>query len=163
MAMLKRSGQETNKLKILSRVDYSDVFSEALPGECEIQDVLRGFFLSTPLFVRVMMRIRNFLLARVGLKSTSTPTKLNVKRFKEGDQIGVFNIGVITPTYALMGADDRHLDFRVRLEIKDRTLVCSTEVQFKMNLGRIYFFVVKPFHRIVVPAMLKAMIRDLKK
>jgi hypothetical protein len=128
-----------------------------------MQDILRGFFSSTPAFVRVTMRARDFLVAIVGLKSASAPRGLNVTRFKEGDQIGLFTICVVTPAYAVIGADDRHLDFRVSLEIKDRTLVCSTEVKFNMKLGRIYFFIIKPFHRIVVPAMLKSIVRELKK
>lgn len=58
------------------------------------------------------------------------------------------------------GADDRHLDFRAVLHVQERAgepaeLVLVTVVQRHNAAGRAYFAVVRPFHRLVVPALLR--------
>jgi len=58
----------------------------------------------------------------------------------------------------LLGADDRHLDFRISIQCTGidggSELRVVTVVKFTNSLGRIYFLPVKPIHRIIVPAMM---------
>lgn len=58
----------------------------------------------------------------------------------------------------MLGLDDRHLDFRIVVEVTElgagRQVAASTIVKTHNLLGRTYLAVVKPFHRIIVPAML---------
>lgn len=58
------------------------------------------------------------------------------------------------------GADDRHLDFRAVLQVQEGAgdvaeLVLVTVVQRHNLAGRVYFALVRPFHRRVVPALLR--------
>ena len=60
-----------------------------------------------------------------------------------------------------MGLDDRHLDFRVSLRLLPvggaaESLQLTTTVTFHGRLGRLYFALVRPFHRRIVPAMLRS-------
>ena len=60
-----------------------------------------------------------------------------------------------------MGLDDRHLDFRVSLRLLRSddaagVLQLTTTVTFHGRLGRLYFALVRPFHRRIVPAMLRS-------
>lgn len=59
----------------------------------------------------------------------------------------------------MLGLDDRHLDFRIVVEVTElgagrQEVAASTIVKTHNLLGRTYLAVVKPFHRIIVPAML---------
>ncbi|WP_084297724.1 DUF2867 domain-containing protein [Sporolactobacillus laevolacticus] len=65
----------------------------------------------------------------------------------------------------LLGEDDRHLDFRVSILMDEvhelKYVTISTVVFFHNRLGRLYFFVIERFHKAIVSAMLKNMIRQI--
>ena len=55
-----------------------------------------------------------------------------------------------------MGLDDRHLDFRLAVDVtaldeRRREVVATTLVQTHNRLGRTYLAVILPFHRRIVP------------
>jgi hypothetical protein len=54
----------------------------------------------------------------------------------------------------VLGLDDRHLDFRVLVDVQAGQVRCTTGVR-RRPLGRVYFAVVGPFHRRIVPGMLE--------
>ena len=58
-----------------------------------------------------------------------------------------------------MEENDTHLKFRVSVMAikKDgiTTIYLTTIVKFNNRLGRIYFFIVKPFHRIIIQTLVK--------
>jgi len=109
------------------------------------------------------MGVRNMLVSIMGLKTESHRSRLDPSELRPGSRIGLFEIGSITSKTAVVGADDAHLDFRLLLDIQNEVLSCTTEVKFNNALGRIYFFLAKPFHRLIVPAMLKSTMRSLER
>ncbi|MOA34437.1 hypothetical protein D3C78_1558100 [compost metagenome] len=59
-----------------------------------------------------------------------------------------------------MGENDRHLDFKVSLLAQqtgntNSSITISTVVNYHNWFGKFYFFFVKPFHKRIVPVMLK--------
>ena len=54
----------------------------------------------------------------------------------------------------VLGLDDRHLDVRILVDVRDGEVVCTSAIR-RRPLGRAYFAVVGPFHRRIVPAMLE--------
>ncbi len=75
-----------------------------------------------------------------------------------------------TDKEVILGEDDKHLNFRVSLfldhQINDpnkKHLTVSTTVEFNNWFGRIYFLPVRPFHKLIVPTMLKGIIKHLEK
>lgn len=75
-----------------------------------------------------------------------------------------------TQNEVILGEDDKHLNFRVSLflerqpnETTNKNLTVSTTVEFNNWLGRLYFLSVRPFHKLIVPAMLKGIIKELEK
>src|ERR1700674_5456676 len=64
----------------------------------------------------------------------------------------------------LLGGDDRHRDFRASMLLqRDATrtsAVLTTVVHFNNGLGRAYFFVVRPFHRLIVMSLLRNVARQ---
>lgn len=54
----------------------------------------------------------------------------------------------------VLGFDDRHLDFRVLVDIGQGRVRCTTVVRRHHRLGRAYFAVVGPIHRLIMPRLL---------
>jgi hypothetical protein len=71
-----------------------------------------------------------------------------------GVRDGLFPVLHRSADRVVLGLDDRHLDFRVLVDVEPGRVRCTTGVR-RRPLGRAYFAVVGPFHRSVVPAMLE--------
>lgn len=155
--------------------DYTDSFRGtyfAKDKDITTTDIGRAFFASAPKWVAALFKMRNVLVSLLGLKTsgngTSQQETLDNFTFDPGDRLGLFKIYSKTNNEIILGEDDKHLDFRVALlreqadESQDReSLTISTIVNFNSNLGKLYFAIVKPFHRLIVPIMLKGIIRHL--
>lgn len=92
--------------------------------------------------------------------------KVNAGSFQINDRFGLFKIYAIYPDEIIMGEDDSHLNFRVSWYVKklygnEYRIFCSTTVQINNLVGKIYFFLVKPFHKLVVKSFLKNMVKSL--
>jgi hypothetical protein len=55
---------------------------------------------------------------------------------------------------AVLGLDDRHLDFRILVSVASGRVRCTTAVRRHNAFGYAYFAVVTPFHRLAVPRLL---------
>ncbi len=119
-----------------------------------------------------MFGFRNKAVRLLGLK-TGYETESQQKRdFKceVGERMGIFKVFDKTNNEIVIGEDDKHLDFRVSLlfdenkeHLDEKSLTISTTVKFHNWLGVLYFLPVHPFHKLIVPAMLKNMIEQLEK
>lgn len=96
--------------------------------------------------------------------------EIQLKNFRcePGEQLGLFRVIARTENEVVLGEDDKHLDFRVSLQLEksklnniEKELTISTLVKFHNRMGRLYFIPVKPFHRFIVPSMLKGIVREL--
>ena len=91
---------------------------------------------------------------------------------QKGESIGLFKVFDRTDSEIILGEDDKHLDFRVSLLIdpiqennkkeNKKNLTISTTVYFNNWLGKLYFLPVKPFHKFIVPIMLKGIIKSVE-
>jgi hypothetical protein len=78
--------------------------------------------------------------------------------------IGFFPVLSKSATEWVVGEDDRHLDFRVTLQLRTdaangRELVAGTVVHCHNRLGRIYLAAIAPFHRVIVRASLERAVK----
>jgi hypothetical protein len=55
----------------------------------------------------------------------------------------------------VVGMDDKHLDFRLGLATADGQITFTTLFKVHNALGHVYWSVVRPFHRLLVQAMLR--------
>jgi hypothetical protein len=104
-------------------------------------------------WIRGLMMVRNFAVAPFGLK-TGRDRKVSACR-----RIGLFPVLAETPERVVLGLDDKHLDFRVAVDVValgngQQQVTATTLVRTHNLLGRIYLAAVLPFHRVIVPAML---------
>ena len=142
----------TDGLLAGSAPDVADAFTVALPpgASTDLEFWRRRVFASPPVTVRRLLRLRDLLVRPLGLRTASRADP------QEG-----FPVLGRREHEVLMGLDDRHLDFRVSLRLlrsddADDSLLLTTTVTFHGALGRLYFALVRPFHRRIVPAMLRS-------
>jgi hypothetical protein len=105
-----------------------------------------------PRWVDMLLVLRNIIVAPFGLKTSGeerTPR----------DNIGMFPVVSETPGRLVAGFNDRHLDFRVVVDVATegarQSVTATTLVLTHNRLGRTYLKVIMPFHRLVVRAMLR--------
>jgi hypothetical protein len=91
------------------------------------------------------------MVAPFGLK-TSAPAGAS-------DLIGIFPIVSQTPGRLVAGFDDRHLDFRVVIDVAStacgQRVTATTLVLTHNLLGRVYLAIILPFHRLIARRMLR--------
>ncbi len=162
-------------LKNESNFDYIDSFKgnyEKPQNDSSIENIGKAFLTSAPEWVSKLFDFRNWIVGIFGLKTAdqqqSREQVLENFNCEPGEHMGFFKIFDKTKNELILGEDDKHLDFRVSLikELKNdsvNTLTISTVVTFNNWFGRLYFLPVRPFHRIIVPVMLKGIIKELNK
>jgi hypothetical protein len=156
--------------------DYIDSFQGNFIDSGQSIDatkVGRSFFGSGPKWVEKLFALRNKIVGLFGLKTSGriSDRQKQFDNFKcePGERLGLFKVFDKTNHEVILGEDDKHLNFRVSLllsplpnEAGRKTLTVTTTVKFNNWFGRIYFLPVRPFHKLIVPAMLKGMIRELE-
>ena len=120
----------------------------------------------TPRWVDACMTLRNRAVSLVGLKDLGGLSGLqankSVSSYRPGDRVGIFTLFENTFDEVLMGDKDKHLN--VVLSVHRRPLPASNEVLVTVTtvvhvhntLGRLYMLPVKPMHRRIAPAVLRA-------
>ena len=144
---------------------YADSFSVCVPaGTFPDVDELARSCTQLPGWVSALMRLRNAIVAPFGLKTEPDPAlqERSAGAFGTGDRIGIFRVLSRSAQELLLGENDKHLDFRFSLTLQTQSggecAIATTTVRYKNVWGRLYFAVVKPFHKLIIPAMLRAAI-----
>lgn len=109
-----------------------------------------------PGWVTALLVLRDSLVRPFGLKTGAD--------FPEpspdpglGDYVNIFRVDALSATEAILGENDRHLDYRVSV-LKtlgpNPKVAISTWVRPHNGLGRLYLIGVLPFHKLIVKRML---------
>lgn len=139
---------------ILPAAHFFDRYSIEIDGQnLDARTAAERVMLRRPAWIRWLMALRNFMVRPFGLKAG--PTDIPAGQ----EQIGFFPLIDETPSTVVLGLDDRHLDFRLLVEVDElgggrQSVSATTFVATHNLLGRVYLALVMPFHRIIVPAML---------
>jgi Protein of unknown function (DUF2867) len=137
---------------LLPGAQFADAYAMTLPGRgLDALTAARRAFGSSPGWIRWLMTARNVLVSPFGLKAGEvkvTPAT-----------IGIFPLLAQSPDRIVMGLDDRHLDFRLRVDVCDiaggrQSVTATTAVRTHNLLGRAYLATILPFHRVIVRSML---------
>jgi hypothetical protein len=104
-----------------------------------------------------LMHLRDTVMATVGAKSSS---EIGAAAAARRPVIGFFPLLSKKDAELVVGADDRHLDFRAAILVRSgaaakRELVAVTVAHCHNLLGRTYMAAIAPFHRIIVRANLE--------
>ncbi|MCH8552576.1 MAG: DUF2867 domain-containing protein [Natronospirillum sp.] len=123
---------------------------------------------ATPRWVSACMTLRNKVVGFFGLKNLGNlhhvvPDK-KAADYKAGDRVGIFTLFENTFDEVLLGDKDKHLDvtLSVHRSVADSVefVTITTVVKVHNALGRLYMVPVTPMHRIIVPAVLRAIANE---
>jgi hypothetical protein len=140
-----------------SGADLVDSYAVRLAegASAEMRALAMAAFGKPPTWVRLLLIIRDGVMSLFGVKSSG-----EVRQSPDGrDRIDFFPVLSCSANEIILGADDRHLDFR--LSLLRRTvahsmpvLVATTVVRCHNRLGRWYLASIMPFHRLIVRSSL---------
>jgi hypothetical protein len=150
--------QHAAALSGLPAADFADAFAGTLPAGAsrDVRDWhARLITAGVPSWVGALVGIRS-VLARALRLDTAGALR---------GQSGPFAVVSADHDLVVTGQDDKHLDFRVLLQVRGTPsgsdeLVLTTVVQRHNRIGLAYFALVRPFHTRVVRAILRRVLRD---
>lgn len=136
---------------ILPGADWQDCYQgEMVTPELSSLDVSRLLLDHPPAWIGSLIALRNRIVSLFGLRTVELAA---------GTSAGGFPVLSSTPQRTVLGFDDRHLDFRIVVDLEEkenRQLATVTTIVRRKNLfGRLYLLVVGPFHRRIVPATMR--------
>lgn len=147
---------------LLDGLDYADAFwiGREIRDLEQLTDFSRAVFGVPPLSVRALFHLRNRIASLFGLRTSGDPTpERSANPPGLEDRVGLFTVMGVADDELVLGEDDRHLDFRVSVLRQDGPgrpgVTVTTLVHFHNLLGQAYFAAVKPFHRLIVPVMMR--------
>lgn len=158
----------------LIKYDYVDSFQGVIDrvGKINSTDIGKAFFTSSPKWVEKLFDFRNKIVSVFGLKTSgnlsSRQQQLDSFKCEPGEQLGLFKVFSKTDNEVVLGEDDKHLNFRVSLFLNPQKqgeerqkIIISTSVEINNWFGRLYFMFVRPFHKLIVPSMLKGIMNEI--
>ena len=143
---------------LLSGAQFIDAFRIDVAGRAlDARQAAQRMMGRSPRWVEALLTLRHLLVAPFGLKTpgnTENPPR---------ETIGLFPILTQTPDRLVAGFNDKHLDFRVVVDVaasgpddtSGQQITATTLVKTHNLFGRLYLAVILPFHRLIVPAMLR--------
>jgi len=139
---------------LLPGAQFGDCFRVIVDdATMDARQAAERMFLRQPGWISALMKLRNIMVTPFGLKR---PTH---RKVLAGDSIGPFPVVSEAPQRLVAGFDDKHLDFRIVIDVighaPNRQVSATTLVKTNNLLGRVYLTLIMPFHRIIVPAMLR--------
>lgn len=140
---------------ILEGAQFSDSYALNITGQSlDAVTATQRVMGRNPIWISKLMRLRNLIVAPLGLKAAPD------EKLGPDTSIGTFPLVSKSPERVVLGLDDKHLDFRIVVDVVNgdgglQTITATTFVKTHNALGRTYLAIVKPFHRIIVPAMLR--------
>lgn len=115
--------------------------------------LLTAFTHAAPGWVDGLMRLRDRVVAPLGLKTGAGDPFVLQGPLQPGVQVGVFRVLALGPHELVLGEDDRHLDFRLSLLWQPGALHVTTLVRPHNLAGRAYLALVSPWHHLIAAAM----------
>jgi hypothetical protein len=148
--------------ELIERAYFRDSWRAPLSHrELGIVDIFFGIFAHHPLWVRRLLIARNKVASLAGLDAPTLSEILHVEikdRYVVGEKIGVWPIFGLSEDEIVAGRNNRHLDFRLSvMKMSDggeTSVVVSTICSVHNLAGKLYLFLVVPFHRYGVRKLL---------
>jgi len=145
------------------KVNYEDRFSLILETKKNFDvDIFVKLIKSIPIWFKFLLTLRNVIISISGLKTGKienmyeNPEKLNLK---QDQSIGNLFISLKEKNQLIVELKDKHLDIRFSILIKQEDGITkvslTTIVKINNIFGKVYFFFITPFHKFIIPNILK--------
>ena len=106
-----------------------------------------------------LMKLRNTIVKHFGLKTEIDTIQEKSDYYSVGKKAVLFTVSDRNDQEIILAENDKHLNFKVSVlakkEAKKIFLFMTTIVKYNNFGGRLYFFFVKPFHKIIVKSTMK--------
>lgn len=136
-------------------LDYKDCYSVNLYNTKEMKsaDLTELVFIRFPKLVLYLLKVRDILVKPFGLQTGDSFVDLIIRQDERE---------------TILGASDRHLNFYVSLscsslEEEKQEISIKTYVKYNNSLGKVYFFVIRLFHKFIVKGLLNRAARIWKR
>ena len=148
--------------ELIEHAYFRDAYRAPLSrSELGIADVFFGIFAHHPLWMKLLLIVRNKVASLAGLDAPAASEILHVEIrdcYAVGEKIGVWPIFSLSDDEVVTGRNNKHLDFRLSvLKVRDgdgASVVVSTICTVHNLAGKLYLFFVVPFHRYGVRKLL---------
>ena len=145
---------DVNTGTLLVGAQFSDAFSITINhAALDARSAAEKMLAHSPRWIATLMALRDILVTPFGLRTSSSSNRFPANR------IGIFPVLSETSARLIAGFDDKHLDFRVVVDVTpsepDQRVTATTLVLTHNRLGRAYLAIILPFHRLVVRSMLR--------
>jgi len=146
------------------KVNYEDRFCLILEAKkiFDVDFIIVKLIKSIPKWVTFLLNLRNVIVSIFGLKTgkiENVSENLEKLNFKQDQSIGSFFIILKEKNHFIAELKDKHLDFRFSILIRKEDgitkLSLTTIVKINNIFGKVYFFLITPFHRLIIPNILK--------
>ena len=129
--------------------------------ELEIVDIFFAVFGHTPLWMKLLLIVRNAAASLFGLEVPSVGEIMKPElrdAYRAGEKIGPWPIFFIGDKEIIAGRNNKHMDFRLSV-LKEMSgdamsVVVSTICTVHNVFGKIYLFFIVPFHRSGVQSLM---------
>lgn len=133
--------------------DYTDNFTEIVRTTRPISaEELTVRFFCAPQWIIALMKFRNAIVKPFGLKGEKNLSDLVI---------------VESDSLATISKSDKHIDFVIAFMTERRMndslyLSVCTKVRYNNRMGKFYFTIIKPFHKLICKTLLKQVRRNFE-
>lgn len=143
----------------LPNADWGDAYEVTTnAGFSTAREAGEAVIKAFPAWTYPALVVRNVLVWPFGLKNTTESAAMMP------EPIGFFPVQSETPQQIIAGFNDKHLDFRLIVDLESaapqQRLRVTTVVHRNNRLGQGYLAVVLPFHRTIIKSALSAVQRQ---
>lgn len=151
--------------------NYSEAFACTYKSTETIStdDLQISFWTNSPKWINALFKLRNWIVKPLGLKSPDDTDKNEklINCIRTGISNGIMGVPAKADDETVISLNDKHLKmyFSIRLDKIDDTakaIKVSTIVHFHNKLGRTYFYIIFPFHHLIIHSKIKQMIKEIK-
>jgi hypothetical protein len=146
----------------LAKFYWRDAFEARLTRtELSMHELYLGIFVPPPRWLKLLLIIRTKAVSVFGIKGPTAKQLESVERkesYAVGDKIGLFTLFSQDEDEITTGGDDKHLEFRVSVmkvnEGGADKVVLTTLVNPHNLWGKVYLFLIMPFHKLAVRTLM---------
>ena len=132
----------------LPGADWADAYSVTIGSRFgDARSAAKAVIAAFPPWTNPLLALRQVLVVPLGLKGAGA-------RHDTADMLAIFPVRAESESRLVAGFDDRHLDFRIIVDLADRDggqdVTLATVIRRHNAAGRLYLQAVLPFHRAII-------------
>jgi Protein of unknown function (DUF2867) len=154
LAVVEEVASRPDHFAVLPAATFADTYIVHSAKFSSAIDAARGAFGKAPRWISTLMLLRNTLVKPFGL--------IHAPPVPRPNSIGMFPILKVTQDNVVLGLNDKHLDFRVVVELLNggESVSLTTLVKPHHVFGKAYLAIIMPFHRIIAATILAQAVRN---